>query len=218
MAQSAASPDASLEQQVMSIQGSAAQGSAVMNGTSSTNGYGATNSSPIPPPPREDEQQVEASGSGRASGKGLEARDGEVDAGRSAVVSPEVEASGGQTEPIRPVDYDVAYAETAVFQGAEYFTPRSRTSMAPWGPISQLETLPSGWSWISRVGARIMGAIGSNELVPSPLASPPRQGSAPSTTTPPRQRTRGQNPTPPSSSGLSVEAVQAEVQRQLGPL
>ena len=212
--------EANLEQQVMSAQGSAAHHSAVLvNGTTGTNGYGATNSSPIPPPPRDDEQQVEASGSGRASGQGLSASAGEVDAGWDAAASPEVEAAGGQTGPMnRPVDHDVAYTEAAVFQGAEYFTPRSRTSMAPWGPFPQMETLPSGWSWISRVGARIMGAIGSNELVPSPLASPPRQVGGSSTLTPQGPRPRGQNLTPPSSSGLSVEAVQAEVQRQLGPL
>ncbi|CAE7233153.1 RE1 [Symbiodinium natans] len=171
-------------------EGSAAHHSAVLvNGTTGTNGYG------------------------------LSASAGEVDAGWDAAASPEVEAAGGQTGPMkRPVDHDVAYTEAAVFQGAEYFTPRSRTSMAPWGPFPEMETLPSGWSWISRVGARIMGAIGSNELVPSPLASPPRQVGGSSTLTPQGPRPRGQNLTPPSSSGLSVEAVQAEVQRQLGPL
>ena len=103
-----------------------------------------------------------------------------------------------------------------------YYTPRSVGSVATSRPqwIQGLE-LPG---WVSRLGS-LLSVPARPELVPSPLA-----GSSASTS-PLRDRVmmmahgprrmaepRPQSPSPPSSSSIPAEAIQAEVQRQLGEL
>ncbi|CAE7545344.1 unnamed protein product [Symbiodinium microadriaticum] len=100
-------------------------------------------------------------------------------------------------------------------------TPRSNTS---------IPTAQNNWlgglevpRWVTRLGSYL--SVGHAELAPSPLLgspstpTPPQGGQAfrlrsPSRTT----RYLPPPPTPPSSSDIPQEAIQAEVQRQLGNL
>ena len=102
----------------------------------------------------------------------------------------------------------------------DFLTPRSMVS----APVGQ-----PGWltgmevpRWVSRLGSYLN--VGHGELFPSPLAgsspvpSPPG-GQAFRLRSPTRVYTRQPPPqTPPSSSDVGAEAIQAEVQRQLGSL
>ena len=220
MAHQPSSQDDNLENQVMSVQGSAALNSAVMmNGTSGTSGYGAVNSAPTPLPPRDDEQEVRESGTGMMSGTGNDGPVGCEESTGASAAGPEMASVHGRAGANHPAGYDAGLGEVAGDSGADYFTPRSRRSAVQWGPMSQFEALPAGFSWLSRVGARILGAVNAGDMLPSPLASPPRpQLQASSSSTPQRPRTVAAVTPPASSSGMSVEMVQAEVQRQLGPL
>ena len=107
------------------------------------------------------------------------------------------------------------------FGNPEFMTPRSNTS---------IPTAQNNWlgglevpRWVTRLGSYL--SVGHAELAPSPLLgspstpTPPQGGQAfrlrsPSRTT----RYLPPPPTPPSSSDIPQEAIQAEVQRQLGNL
>ena len=72
--------------------------------------------------------------------------------------------------------------------------------------------------WMSRLGSYVMPV--ASELLPSPLPSQPTPpGGHPFTIqSPMRQRSMRRPTTPPSSSSIPAEAIQQEVQRQLGGL
>ena len=72
--------------------------------------------------------------------------------------------------------------------------------------------------WMSRLGSHVMPV--ASELLPSPLPSQPTPpGGHPFTIqSPMRQRPTRRPTTPPSSSSIPAEAIQQEVQRQLGGL
>ncbi|CAE7251123.1 unnamed protein product [Symbiodinium sp. CCMP2592] len=98
-----------------------------------------------------------------------------------------------------------------------FLTPRSTLS-APPGPnwLNQVE-LPR---WMTRLGS-YLSAGQSDPLAPSPLAGSVSQHSSPPgghafTLRSPSRRERPPRPPTPSSSSLPAEAIQMEVQRQLG--
>ena len=103
----------------------------------------------------------------------------------------------------------------------EFLTPRSAASI----PSAQNNWL-GGLEvprWFSRLGSYL--SVGHAELAPSPLLGSPSTPSPPPGGQPFRLRSPGRPqrslpppPTPPSSSDLPQEAIQAEVQRQLGGL
>ena len=95
-----------------------------------------------------------------------------------------------------------------------FYTPRSSTSQNNW--LQALE-MPR---WVSRLGNYL--STGYSELAPSPLVagrnSPP-QGVQPFALRSPSRQVRAQRTaTPPSTSSIPAEAIEAEVQRQLGGL
>ena len=99
---------------------------------------------------------------------------------------------------------------------AEFLTPRSvATVHGNGGWIGQLE-----WPrWMTRLGS-LVGQSAAADLFPSPLPSSPSPPGGQQFTlrSPTRQRPIRPPPTPPSSSSIPAEAIQQEVQRQLGGL
>ena len=148
-----------------------------------------------------------------------------------------VEPSGTGPESMQRQEQPITLSTTSVLDGhpsgelltdrragtfgnSEFMTPRSNTPM----PSAQNNWL-GGLEvprWFTRLGSYL--SVGHAELAPSPLLG------SPSTPTPPggqafRLRSPGRAPrplpappTPPSSSDIPQEAIQAEVQRQLGSL
>ena len=110
---------------------------------------------------------------------------------------------------------------TGGFGNPEFVTPRS-SSTIPSGQNNWLGGLEVP-RWFSRLGSYL--SVGHGELAPSPLMGspatppPPPGGTAFRLRSPSRMsRSLPQPPTPPSSSDIPQEAIQAEVQRQLGGL
>ena len=96
-----------------------------------------------------------------------------------------------------------------------FVTPRSRISQGDW--MAALE-MPR---WMSRLGSYLN--LARADTAPSPLAgpgrnSPPPGGRAFILRSPPRGQRMARPTTTPSSSSLPAEAIEAEVQRQLGGL
>ena len=99
-----------------------------------------------------------------------------------------------------------------------YFTPRSMQSMVPTrGTWFAGMEMPG---WVSRLGSYVSLGGTQAEFFPSPLAgssrSSPPGGQAFVLRSPATSRPRPAVPSPPSSSSIPAEAIQAEVQRQLG--
>ena len=97
----------------------------------------------------------------------------------------------------------------------DFLTPRSVAPVQ--GQQTWLGSLE--WPrWMTRLGSYV--APISSDLLPSPLPSQatPPGGQAFMLRSPVRQRPVRRPPTPPSSSSIPAEAIQQEVQRQLGSL
>ncbi|CAE7322989.1 TY4B-J, partial [Symbiodinium sp. CCMP2456] len=98
----------------------------------------------------------------------------------------------------------------------EFLTPRSAAAVHAQGSwLGQME-----WPrWMMRLGSYV-GQATAADLIPSPLSSTssPPGGAVFTLRSPPRQRPTGRPVTPPSSSSIPAEAIQQEVQRQLGDL
>ena len=175
--------------------------------------YGATREEPRPVGQQMDREQSISSASNQVL-DGVESQLGQVGPNQRPTI-----LAGDNT-----AGYGMDAAEAAVSSSAQpgYYTPRSNGSMASSRPqwIQGLE-LPG---WVTRLGS-YLSVPPRPELLPSPLA-----GSSTSTS-PLRDRvvmmTQGGRrlvdrtqppPSPPTSSSLPAEAIQAEVQRQLGDL
>ena len=107
-------------------------------------------------------------------------------------------------------------ASATTTRSAEFLTPRSVATVHGNGSwIGQLE-----WPrWMTRLGS-LVGQSAAADLFPSPLPSSPSipGGQMFTLRSPTRQRPQRAPPTPPSSSSIPAEAIQQEVQRQLGGL
>ena len=157
---------------------------------------------------------------------------------RSSNVMTPVEPSGVETESMprqehpsmvtttlgldrHPSGELLAGARAGSAGATEFLTPRS---------VAPFSTAQNNWlgglempRWVSRLGSYL--SVGHPELAPSPLLGSPATPSPPPGGQPFRLRSPGrpqrsllQPPTPPSSSDIPQEAIQAEVQRQLGGL
>ncbi|CAE7305023.1 unnamed protein product [Symbiodinium microadriaticum] len=112
--------------------------------------------------------------------------------------------------------------EGAVAPGSTGFvTPRSQRTP----DASQNNWIGVEWPrWVTRLGTMLnIPAIPSpGEFVPSPMLNdgprPVPPGGHSFVLSPPRRRPTARAPSPPSSSSIPQEAIQAEVQRQLGGL
>ena len=107
-------------------------------------------------------------------------------------------------------------ASSRTVTSAEFLTPRSVATMQ--GSSSWLGHLE--WPrWVTRLGS-LVGQGTAADLFPSPIPSSPTPPGGPvfSLRSPVRQRPLRRPPTPPSSSSIPAEAIQQEVQRQLGGL
>ena len=110
----------------------------------------------------------------------------------------------------------VMRASSRTVTSAEFLTPRSVATMQ--GSSSWLGHLE--WPrWVTRLGS-LVGQGTAADLFPSPIPSSPTPPGGPVFTlrSPVRQRPLRRPPTPPSSSSIPAEAIQQEVQRQLGGL
>ena len=218
--------DADVHLQVMSDQAQAT--APLMNGT----GCASPVEGDRPEPPLRGSSEQETSGEVAGRGNGAEELSGQArpavaqEAARSSTDVPRVEVpesgdlQGRQQSASTMVNLDgrlpretASGAGDAMTSQMGFMTPRSVTSAPGMQPsVSWLGGVEFP-RWMSRLGNYL--SVGHGELHPSPLA-----GSSGTNNSPPGGPTfvlrATRTSTPPSSSDIPAEAIQAEVQRQLG--
>ena len=122
---------------------------------------------------------------------------------------------------VRPMTGTVHREGTMTTSVAGFVTPRSTRSTEPVQNNWMGMEIPR---WMSRLGTffSVPALPSPGEFAPSPLlaenAGGPPPGGHAFVLSPPRRRQVTRPPSPPSSSSVPQEAIQAEVQRQLGGL
>ena len=225
--------DADVHLQVMSDQAQAT--APLMNGT----GCASPVEGDRPEPPLRGSSEQETSGEVAGRGNGAEELSGQArpavaqDAARSSTDVPRVEVpesgdlQGRQQSASTMVNLDgrlpretASGAGDAMTSQMGFMTPRSVTSAPGMQPsVSWLGGVEFP-RWMSRLGNYL--SVGHGELHPSPLAGSSGTNNSPPggptfvLRSPPRPVRATRTSTPPSSSDIPAEAIQAEVQRQLG--
>ena len=225
--------DAGLHHQVMSDQAQAT--APLMNGT----GCASPAEGDHPEPPLRGSSELETSGDVAGRGNGAEELGGQArpgvaqDAARSSTDVPRVEVpesgdlQGRQQSASTMVNLDgrlpreiASGAGDAMTSQMGFMTPRSVTSAPGMQPSMSWLGGVEFPRWMSRLGNYL--SVGHGELHPSPLAGNSGMNNSPPggptfvLRSPPRPARATRTSTPPSSSDIPAEAIQAEVQRQLG--